>query len=119
MHRPVPIGLEVARSRRDGWGAVFCLECRLTGRGRPIGNGTGLSAGQRSPSVQPWLGVGGGVYAFIADDDRVVSSHPGAHASAGLLVPISRRLDVVGELRYAAARDARTLSYTMGLGVRF
>lgn len=102
-----------------GGDAAIIAPVSLSYKYYPIGNGTGLAAGRRSPSVQPWLGVGGGVYAFIADDDRVVSSHPGAHASAGLLVPISRRLDVVGELRYAAAKDARVLSYTMGLGVRF
>lgn len=85
----------------------------------PVGNGTRLEAGRRPPGLQPWLGVGGGVYAFIVDDEHIVSSHPGVHVSTGLLVPLSRRFDVLGELRYAAAKDARVLSYTFGLGVRF
>ena len=99
--------------------AVVMAPMTVTYKYYPIGNGLSPEPGRNGPAVQPWLGVGGGVYAFILDDEHVVSSHPGAQVSSGLLVPLSRRFDVVGELRYAAASDARILSYTMGLGVRF
>jgi hypothetical protein len=98
---------------------VIIAPMSLTYRYFPIGTGISTEPGAKRPAVQPWLGVGGGVYAFIVDDEHVVSSHPGGHLSSGLLVPLSRRFDVLGELRYAAASDARFLSYTMGLAVRF
>jgi hypothetical protein len=99
--------------------AMIVAPMSLSYRYFPVGNGVFLNSATRPPPVQPWLGVGAGVYAFIVDDDQVVSSHAGGHVSTGLLIPLSRRFDVLGELRYAVASDARILSYTMGVGVRF
>lgn len=99
--------------------AVIVAPMSMSYKYFPVGNGIDVGPGAKRPSVQPWLGVGAGVYAFIVDDEHLVSSHAGGHVSSGLLVPLSRRLDVLGELRYAMASDARILSYTLGLAVRF
>lgn len=99
--------------------AVVMAPMTVTYRYYPLGNGVAPAPGRRPPPVQPWIGAGGGLYAFILDDDAVTDTEPGAQASTGLLVPLSRRFDAVGELKYAVAGDARILSYTLGFGVRF
>ncbi len=84
-----------------------------------LGNGTASAPGGGAPAVQPWIGAGVGAYAFILDDENITDTKPGGLVSTGLLVPLSRRFDVVGELQYAIAGDARIFSYTMGMGIRF
>jgi len=99
--------------------AVAMTPMTLTYKYFPIGNGLLTEPGRKPPVVQPWIGIGGGVYTFVLDDTDITRTDPGAQASAGLYVPLGRHFDVLGELRYAATSDARVFSYTMGLGVRF
>jgi hypothetical protein len=99
--------------------AVVMAPTTLTYRFFFLGNGVEPAPGTSAPAVQPWIGAGVGAYAFILDGEDLTDTKPGVQMATGLLVPLSRRFDVVGELRYAAAGDARILSYTMGLGVRF
>jgi hypothetical protein len=99
--------------------SVVMAPVTLTYKYFPMGNGVGTAPGQSAPAVQPWVGIGGGVYSFILDDENITRTEVGAQASAGLFIPLSRSFDLLGELRYSAASDARVLSYTMGFGVRF
>jgi hypothetical protein len=84
-----------------------------------MGNGLNLGPGQGAPAVQPWVGFGGGLYTFVLDDRDIVRSRFGAQLSSGLLIPLGRHFDVLGELRYAMSSDTRILSYTMGFGLHF
>jgi hypothetical protein len=99
--------------------AVVMAPVTVTYKFYPLGNGVNPAPGTGPPAVQPWIGAGIGAYAFILDDENITDTRPGGQVSTGLLVPLSRRFDVVGELRYAVAEDARIFSYTLGLGVRF
>lgn len=99
--------------------AVVMAPMTLTYKYYPLGNGVASVEGRKQPAVQPWIGAGAGAYAFILDDDAMTDTKPGGQVSTGLLVPLSRRFDVVAELQYAMAGDARIFSYTFGMGVRF
>jgi hypothetical protein len=99
--------------------AVVMAPVTLTYKFYPLGNGINPAPGTAPPAVQPWIGAGIGAYAFILDDENITDTRPGGQVSTGLLVPLSRRFDVVGELQYAVAEDARIFSYTLGLGIRF